>query len=297
MKTAVQLRTLAGDERPRAELLFGTPCDLGEGTLGPIARFESGEVVAYQNPEPAAPAPFRLPYARGRRRLRGRRAGRPPARSAALGTAHGGAHTARPRPVRVPCSHASRSVDAARYVLRPRRRSARREVAGVQDPAFPSSRARGGGVPEARRAGDAGARDGPMTLHRSRRGHAPNGEGSTARAEAPRDAGLDGYLPTATAARYLGFRSSSAIRKAVMDGRLRAVGRRGGVGTAAFYAFGARSICPRRSARYAGGGSSGCASKRRRRWTRRRSGSSAGTAGWHRRSCPASGRGRKEVIS
>ena len=48
MKTAVQLRTLAGDERPRAELLFGTPCDLREGTLGPVARFESGQVVAYQ---------------------------------------------------------------------------------------------------------------------------------------------------------------------------------------------------------------------------------------------------------
>jgi hypothetical protein len=48
MKTAVQLRALAGDERPRAELLFGTPCDVGEGTLGPVARFESGEVVAYQ---------------------------------------------------------------------------------------------------------------------------------------------------------------------------------------------------------------------------------------------------------
>ena len=47
MKTAVQLRTSAGDERPRAELLFGTPCDLGEGTLGPVARFDSGEVVAY----------------------------------------------------------------------------------------------------------------------------------------------------------------------------------------------------------------------------------------------------------
>jgi hypothetical protein len=47
MKTAVQLRTLAGDERPRAELLFGTPCDLSEGTLGPVARFESGDVVAY----------------------------------------------------------------------------------------------------------------------------------------------------------------------------------------------------------------------------------------------------------
>jgi hypothetical protein len=48
MKTAVQLRTLAGDERPRAEVLFGAPCDLGEGRLGPVARFESGQVVAYQ---------------------------------------------------------------------------------------------------------------------------------------------------------------------------------------------------------------------------------------------------------
>ena len=47
MKTAVQLRTLAGDERPRAELLFGTPCDIREGTLGTVARFESGDVVAY----------------------------------------------------------------------------------------------------------------------------------------------------------------------------------------------------------------------------------------------------------
>jgi hypothetical protein len=48
MKTAVQLRTLAGEERARAELLFGTPCDVGEGRLGAVARFESGEVVAYQ---------------------------------------------------------------------------------------------------------------------------------------------------------------------------------------------------------------------------------------------------------
>jgi hypothetical protein len=48
MKTAVQLRTLAGDERPRAELLLGTPCDVGEGRIGPVARFDSGEVVAYQ---------------------------------------------------------------------------------------------------------------------------------------------------------------------------------------------------------------------------------------------------------
>ena len=48
MKTAVQLRTVAGAERPRSELLLGTPCDLGEGRFGPVARFESGQVVAYQ---------------------------------------------------------------------------------------------------------------------------------------------------------------------------------------------------------------------------------------------------------
>ena len=48
MKTAVQVRTLAGEERPRAEILFGTPSDLNEGILGPVARFESGQIVAYQ---------------------------------------------------------------------------------------------------------------------------------------------------------------------------------------------------------------------------------------------------------
>jgi hypothetical protein len=48
MKTAVQLRTLAGEERARAELLFGTPHDVGEGKLGCVARFESGAVVAYE---------------------------------------------------------------------------------------------------------------------------------------------------------------------------------------------------------------------------------------------------------
>ena len=47
MNTAVQLRVAAGEHRPRTELLFGTPCDLGEGTLGPVACFRSGQVVAY----------------------------------------------------------------------------------------------------------------------------------------------------------------------------------------------------------------------------------------------------------
>ncbi len=40
----------------------------------------------------------------------------------------------------------------------------------------------------------------------------------------------DGYFPTREAARYLGFRSFSGVRKAVMEGRLRPVGRRGGTG-------------------------------------------------------------------
>jgi len=47
MKTVVQLCPRAGDDRPRAELLFGAPCEVGEGRLGPVAGFESGEIVAY----------------------------------------------------------------------------------------------------------------------------------------------------------------------------------------------------------------------------------------------------------
>ena len=138
MKTAVQLRTLAGDERPRAELLFGTPCDVGEGRLGPVARFESGEVVAYQVRSRQAPAPLRLPDARGRRRLGGRRAGRPPARSTPHGAAHGRTHPARAKPVRVPHSHGLGSIGAARRLLHARRRHAWRPATGSQDPALAS---------------------------------------------------------------------------------------------------------------------------------------------------------------
>jgi hypothetical protein len=42
------------------------------------------------------------------------------------------------------------------------------------------------------------------------------------------------YVLTAAAAKYLGFRSTFAVRKAVMEGRLFAVGRRGGVGPLLF---------------------------------------------------------------
>jgi len=48
MKTAVQLRHPAGKEVPRSELLFGTPAAFVAGALGPIAFFESGELVAYR---------------------------------------------------------------------------------------------------------------------------------------------------------------------------------------------------------------------------------------------------------
>ena len=140
MKTAVQLRTLAGPERPRAELLFGTPYALGEGRLGPVARFESSQVVAYQNPEPAASAPLRLSHARGRRCLRRRRARRPPARSTPHGARHGGADPARREALRVPRSHGPAPVGDARHLLPTRRRGAGRPAACAQDPALAAPR-------------------------------------------------------------------------------------------------------------------------------------------------------------
>jgi hypothetical protein len=46
MNTAVQLRDSAGD-RPRSELVHGTPREVVSGTLGPVALFVPGEIVAY----------------------------------------------------------------------------------------------------------------------------------------------------------------------------------------------------------------------------------------------------------
>jgi hypothetical protein len=48
MRTAVQLRPRTGDdEGPRTEVLGGTPSCMRLGALGPVALFESGEIVAY----------------------------------------------------------------------------------------------------------------------------------------------------------------------------------------------------------------------------------------------------------
>jgi hypothetical protein len=48
MRTAVQLRLRSHDpDDARSEVLGGAPCSVNEGKLGPVALFESGEVVAY----------------------------------------------------------------------------------------------------------------------------------------------------------------------------------------------------------------------------------------------------------
>jgi hypothetical protein len=48
MSTAVQLRLRTGDEaRARTELVVGMPCSLARSSLGPVALFEPGEIVAY----------------------------------------------------------------------------------------------------------------------------------------------------------------------------------------------------------------------------------------------------------
>jgi hypothetical protein len=47
MRTAVQLRPRADDDRPWSELVYGVPCATVPGRLGPVALFPSGQVVAY----------------------------------------------------------------------------------------------------------------------------------------------------------------------------------------------------------------------------------------------------------
>jgi len=47
MNTAVQLRRL-GDDVPRSELLYGAPRGVVTGKLGPVALFDSGQLVAYR---------------------------------------------------------------------------------------------------------------------------------------------------------------------------------------------------------------------------------------------------------
>lgn len=47
MKTAVQVRHPTADSQPRAELVWGRPLAVEAGTLGPVALFGPGEIVAY----------------------------------------------------------------------------------------------------------------------------------------------------------------------------------------------------------------------------------------------------------
>ena len=47
MKTAVQVRHPSAGRQPRAEVVWGRPCAVDVGTLGPVAVFRSGEIVAY----------------------------------------------------------------------------------------------------------------------------------------------------------------------------------------------------------------------------------------------------------
>jgi hypothetical protein len=48
MNTAVQLRPLAGAGAPRCDLVLGLPREALLGSLGPIALFAAGELVAYR---------------------------------------------------------------------------------------------------------------------------------------------------------------------------------------------------------------------------------------------------------
>jgi hypothetical protein len=45
--TAVQVRHPSAGRQPRAELVWGRPYAVDAGTLGPVAVFRSGEIVAY----------------------------------------------------------------------------------------------------------------------------------------------------------------------------------------------------------------------------------------------------------
>jgi hypothetical protein len=47
MKTAVQERPPSAGRQARAEVVWGSPCAKETGTLGPVAIFGSGEIVAY----------------------------------------------------------------------------------------------------------------------------------------------------------------------------------------------------------------------------------------------------------
>jgi hypothetical protein len=105
------------------------------------------------------------------------------------------------------------------------------------------------------------------------------------------------YVPTAAAAKYLGFRSTSAVRKAVMEGRLFAVGRRGGVGPLLFTRAEldrfARGSPPATLAADRPGAPPGDGEAHGQDEVD----ATLEVLGWRRQGCPASGRGRREVTS
>ena len=48
MKTAVQLRQQSGDGQPKSDLICGVPSSVVRGTLGPVALFDSEQIVGYR---------------------------------------------------------------------------------------------------------------------------------------------------------------------------------------------------------------------------------------------------------
>jgi hypothetical protein len=48
MKTAVQLRRRGGKDKPKTELVCGIPSSIVTGRRGPVALFDSGQLVGYQ---------------------------------------------------------------------------------------------------------------------------------------------------------------------------------------------------------------------------------------------------------
>lgn len=48
MKTAVQLLRQAGKDRPKSELVCGTPSSIVTGRHGPVALFDPGQLVGYR---------------------------------------------------------------------------------------------------------------------------------------------------------------------------------------------------------------------------------------------------------
>lgn len=86
----------------------------------------------------------------------------------------------------------------------------------------------------------------------------------------------DSPMTTAQAARYCGFKTTAAIRKALLDGRLVPLGRRRGNGHVHVVAAGARRVSGRCARWYRPSRTSRCASDQRRTSWKKRSGQNDG---------------------